>query len=94
MDDTAPEDTGATMAAMGMSGFGSTKVCKYSVVTNARLIAMEGQAGRRESGGRRKREEGQNLEAIYESVCDKQHLLWRTTLIIVRSRGGFNRSVP
>jgi U4/U6.U5 tri-snRNP-associated protein 3 len=74
VEDTAPEDTDAIMAAMGMAGFGSTKVCDYSVVTNARLTVMEGQASRWESGGSRKREKDQNMETVYESVCDMQRL--------------------
>lgn len=56
------------MAAMGITGFGSTKVCVLPGRVSQYLEILIGEARRREPRGWRKDQESSNVEAVHESV--------------------------
>jgi hypothetical protein len=68
--DAGGDDDAAMMAMMGMSGFGSTKVC--TPVTSARVRPADGahaeQARGGQPGGRRKHHAGADMAAVHEPV--------------------------
>ncbi|OJA14832.1 hypothetical protein AZE42_00784 [Rhizopogon vesiculosus] len=66
--DATNADEEAMMAAMGLAGFGSTKVCSSSNFYDLKFTLVAGQACRWQPGRLRQRQEDEDMASVHESV--------------------------
>ena len=88
--DATNADEEAMMTAMGLAGFGSTKVCSFSNFYDLKFTLVTGQACRWQPRRLRQRQEDEDMASVHESVRVRLQSQ-RSFPIPPFSRGGFNR---